>query len=207
MLKKLAGLTAIAGLFIAGTASAQITGTAHDFSGDGWNATNEICAVCHTPHNSLTQDLDKPLWNHTQSTTDFSASLYASDTLDATLNNPQGISRLCMSCHDGSVALDSFGTAPTSTTFVTGDALLGLTLAEDHPVSFTWDNTLGDAEIVDPAVATSGLGGTIAVDLLFGAGNDQMECGSCHDVHGTANPALLRVDNSGSAFCLTCHSK
>jgi hypothetical protein len=34
MFKKLAGLTAIAGLFIAGTASAQITGSVHDFTAE-----------------------------------------------------------------------------------------------------------------------------------------------------------------------------
>jgi hypothetical protein len=66
MFRKLAGLTAIAGLFIAGTAGAgTLEGSAHDFSdnanrfaqtGDAWssenNANGELCIVCHAPHNN-----------------------------------------------------------------------------------------------------------------------------------------------------------
>ena len=52
MFKKLTGLALVAGLFLAGTASAQITSTAHDLRGDITGLT-EICVVCHAPHNNI----------------------------------------------------------------------------------------------------------------------------------------------------------
>ena len=52
------------GLFITTSATAEITGSAHDFSGSGWNSTGEMCVVCHTPHSSDTSVTDGPLWNH-----------------------------------------------------------------------------------------------------------------------------------------------
>ncbi len=110
-------------------------------------------------------------------------------------------SKLCLSCHDGTVALDSFGGA-TGTDFMTGGALLSTDLTNDHPVSIDYNVT--DTGLF-PVGNTSGLGSTIDSDLLF-SGN--VECASCHDVHDTAgNDALLRIDNSGSTLCLTCHNK
>ena len=41
----------------------------------------------------------------------------------------------------------------------------------------------------------------------------QVECATCHDPHGpetvpgTPNPTFLRIANTGSAVCLTCHAK
>ncbi len=43
----------------------------------------------------------------------------------------------------------------------------------------------------------------------------KVECASCHDPHGvpsggagsTFKPTFLRVANTGSALCLTCHTK
>ena len=32
----------------------NISGSAHDFSGHGWNTGGELCEVCHTPHNAVT---------------------------------------------------------------------------------------------------------------------------------------------------------
>jgi predicted CXXCH cytochrome family protein len=34
-----------------------------------------------------------------------------------------------------------------------------------------------------------------------------VECASCHDPHTAANPTFLRVSNSASGVCLTCHNK
>lgn len=189
----------------------QITGTAHDFSSDTWNTSGEICIVCHTPHNGTTV-LNAPLWNHETTTATFT--LYAGgSTMDATLSQPTGQSRLCLSCHDGTVALDSYG-GTSGTSFIdaagVGDpaitGLVGTDLSNDHPISFTYDGTLAtaDGELYDPTVATTSLGGTIAEDMLFG---DQMQCASCHDVHGTGNSSLLRIANTGSLLCLTCHEK
>jgi len=183
----------------------QITGSAHDFSGETWNTTGEICIVCHTPHNAMTGIADAPLWNHQLSTATFT--LYSTGTLDATMGQPDGSSKLCLSCHDGTVALENFGGITTGTTEITGDALIGTDLGNDHPVSFTYNTALAtaDGELEDPSTGLSGLGGTIDDDMLI---SGKMQCSSCHDVHNTAgiNYMLLK-SNSACALCLTCHLK
>ena len=203
------GLVAVSAVAIAvlPIAGAGITGSAHDFSSDSWSG-GEICAPCHTPHNAdISADAaGAPLWNHEVTSTTFT--LYSSGTLDASVGQPAGASKLCLSCHDGSVALDSFGGA-TGTTNISGSADLGTDLNAHHPISFTYNTALAtaDGELEDPSTANSGLGSTIDADLLF---SGSLECASCHDVHdtvSTGNENLLVIDNAGSALCLTCHQK
>ncbi|MDC0358621.1 cytochrome c3 family protein [Oligoflexia bacterium] len=182
-----------------------IANSEHDFSGQAWNTTGEICVVCHTPHNADTTVSEAPLWNH--QVTSATYNLYSSTTLDATMGQPDASSKLCLSCHDGTVAIDNFGGTTNGTNYVSGSALIGSDLRNDHPVSFTYDTSLAstDGELHDPATTTSGLGGTITQDLLFAS---KVQCASCHDVHDSAGQdALLRKSNAGSAFCLTCHDK
>ena len=183
----------------------NISGSAHDFSAETWNTTDEICIVCHTPHNADVSVADAPLWNHMLTSSTFT--LYTSPTLDATLGQPSGSSKLCLSCHDGSIALENFSGATGGTHFITGGALLGTDLSDDHPISFTYNTALATADggLNDPSTASSGLGGTIAEDMLF---NGIMQCASCHDVHnGAGVDNLLLKSNSASALCLTCHAK
>jgi predicted CXXCH cytochrome family protein len=147
------------------------------------------------------------LWNHAVTTAAYT--LYDSPTMNAETGQPGGVSKACLSCHDGTVALDSFG-GSTGTNFIGGGANFGTDLSNDHPVSFTYNAALVTADgggLYLPSV-DSGLGGSIAEDMLFGAGNDQVECASCHDVHNAANQeSLLLMSNAGSALCLTCHAK
>lgn len=185
----------------------SITGSAHDFSGKSWNSTGEICVVCHTPHNAQTGVTDAPLWNHEVTTTTFT--IYNTATFDATGGQPNGASKLCLSCHDGTVAIDNFGGTTNGSNFIGGGKNLGADISNDHPVSFTYDDALAtaDGELHAPSSTNSGLGGTIADDLLIGG---SMECSSCHDVHNTDavnGTKLLVKTNSGSALCLTCHAK
>jgi len=200
------------GLLFSGAASAQITGTAHDFSdnvgagNDAWNPSTEICVVCHTPHNAYevgegvagASGTRGPLWNRTlsavndytvYSSTNRVGSFLEASTTGSQTTDPSGVSKLCLSCHDGTIALDSFGrtgagafepgTAGNTMQDVRPNANIGegsgLTgdLSDDHPVAFTFPTT-------DP---------------------------TCHDVHGTGNDNLLRVDNVGSGLCLNCHTK
>lgn len=186
-------------------AQTGITGSEHDFSGQGWGTT-EICEPCHTPHNADATISDAPLWNHQTTTTNFI--LYSSSTLTTTtLTQPDASSKLCLSCHDGTVALENFGGNTTGTHFIGGGANIGTTLADDHPVSFVYNTALSTADggLFDPATHITSLGGTIEDDLLIGG---KLQCASCHDVHnGYNNPSLLKIDNDASAFCLTCHDK
>lgn len=195
-------LAAAAITLAANVGFAQITGTAHDLSGAAWNTTTEICVVCHTPHNADTTI--GILWNH-ELTTHTGYTLYDSATLNHVPGDPGGSSKLCLSCHDGTVAVDSFGGA-TGTTFITGNALLGTDLSGSHPLSFLYDSALAtaDGELSDPLVASSGLGSTIDADMLFAG---MLECGSCHDPHNNTNNPFLVMSNASSTLCLTCHTK
>ena len=206
MKKMIMVLVAMAVVMAAPGAMAQITNTLHDFSGASWNSGGEICEPCHTPHNG---DMSVVvLWNHDVTTNSFN--VYTSATLHASVGQPSAESEGCLSCHDGTVALDAFGGAAGSTN-LTGTTLLGTDLSDDHPISFAYDNALftTDGELHDPANTASGVGtGNIDDDMLFGASNDQLECASCHDPHGSAgHSSLLVKSNAGSALCLTCHDK
>ncbi len=191
-------------LLWAGTAQAQgISGSAHDFTSKTWNSDGELCQPCHVPHNANTSVTDSPLWSRSALTTEtFTA--YSSGSLQATVGQPDGTSKLCLSCHDGTVALESFPGGGTGTTYQDD---FGTDLSGEHPISFTYDAALAasDGELFDPSTANSGLGGTIDADMLIGG---KMECATCHDVHDAAgNGKLLMKANTGSALCITCHDK
>jgi predicted CXXCH cytochrome family protein len=207
------GLTS---LIMPGVIWAAITGTAHDFSASAWNDTGEICVTCHTPHNAQATQLI-PLWNHTPTAT-AAFTLYASSTLQATVAQPDGASMACLSCHDGTIALDQFGgngvSPGTLIGAISANADLGTGLENDHPISFDYNTALAtsDGGLRDPSIATVGsIAGTptIQASLLIA---DRMQCSSCHDVHASKGDAataarLLIVDNGGSDLCLTCHDK
>ncbi len=194
-----------------GAAAGTIAGSAHDFSGSGWSG-GQICLPCHTPHKANTTVADAPLWNHALTAAVFT--LYSSTTLNAVMAQPGGISKLCLSCHDGTVAVNSFG-GTTGTTFVSGSKLIGTNLNSEHPIGFTFNTALAtsDGALKDPSVATATIGsgtqtktGTIAGTMLYGG---KLECASCHDVHNTFTNGgkLLKVAIGGSALCTTCHAK
>jgi predicted CXXCH cytochrome family protein len=209
--------------FAFGTQSAMaaigsIVGSKHDFSSTGNSGfagpSNQVCIYCHAPHASTTET---PLWNHASTATTFT--LYSSSTLSATdMGQPGGVSKLCLSCHDGTVAIDNFGGTGANSLNKFGAnsaANLGTSLANDHPIGFTYNAALvtADPGLADPVATAVTIGtgntGTIATKMLFAG---KMECASCHDVHnsvsGTAEESkLVRISTAGSALCIACHKK
>ncbi len=217
-LKVAAGVLA-AGLFAGQASAGTIVGTDHDFSTSGFSG-GQLCVVCHTPHNSDTSVSTAPLWNHEVTVTTFT--MYTSPTMDAAQDaQPSGTSKLCLSCHDGTVAIDSFG-GNVGTDFMNGDHAVGSggDLTDDHPISITFDTSLAvtDPGLHDPASTTVTIGaggdktrtGTIS-NLLLPA--DKVQCSSCHDVHnnfvaaGTGGDPMLKITSNGSEICLACHNK
>jgi predicted CXXCH cytochrome family protein len=182
-----------------------IQGTSHDFR--NYTATGELCVPCHTPHNANTTVPNSPLWNHQVTSQTFTP--YSTTTLDATVGQPSGVSKLCLSCHDGLTAVDNYGGTTNGTWLITGREHMGTDLTNDHPISFVYDQTLAnqDGELKDPTTAVTPLGGTIQEDLL--SAGLTLECSSCHDVHNgySSNPELLKITPNGSTLCLTCHVK
>lgn len=201
------GLLLAAAMLVVRPIPASIQGSAHDFS--ALDANQQICVFCHASHEADTTVNDAPLWNHDVTTKNYQ--LYNSPTFDASPVQPSGASRLCLSCHDGTIAVDAYG-GNSGVIFLGGSAAIGADeLVNDHPVSFVYDDALAvqDGELYSPSAAPSGLGGTISQDLLF---NGSMECASCHDVHNGAsaeavNDNLLIITRVRSQICLTCHDK
>ena len=60
----------------------------------------EVCIFCHTPHRAAST---RPLWNREAPILPYTP--YTSSSMDADLDQPTGSSKMCLSCHDGSIAL------------------------------------------------------------------------------------------------------
>lgn len=155
------------------------------------------CDSCHTPHHGDTLG-GVPLWSGKASTATFT--VYTSSSLNAAVGQPDGASKLCLACHDGTNPAYSWMAA---------ERKIGTNLTTSHPVSFVYDSALAstDGFLKDPSAASS-LGGTIAQDLLEGG---KMQCSSCHDVHTSGiGENLLRghdFTHGDPSLCRMCHVK
>ena len=218
------------------TQAASIQGSKHDLTASwrgykhaGWkfNDYKSPCAYCHVPHNGSS---DGPLWNRPLPAAN-SYTVYDSNTLDSSTTSISTQSLLCLSCHDGTIAVDNVLNKPADyvnntgshrrmSRDTTGDscnechdtkeygvtqAFLTTDLSNDHPVSFTYNSALAtaDGELRDPSV-NSGLGGSIANTMLS---NGKLECTSCHNVHDPQYEPFLIKPNNNSQLCTTCHIK
>jgi len=202
-MKKVIKLLVAAAAVIGGQLFASIGGSKHDFQSSGW--TTEICKPCHTPHEADLTVTDAPLWNHEVSVATYTP--YDSPTMDVTMVEPGPVSKLCLSCHDGTVALDSFG-GGTGSNFIPAGSNLGTDLSDDHPIGITWTHQtiLGTCNPCHFPISRP----PETMDAPFfsddGGVTYKVECASCHDVHNSKNNTfLLQIDNTGSALCLYCH--
>src|SRR3989344_4765644 len=169
-------------IFLASTASLDsatvinpdvpgVAGTKHNLSiyGPGSvvaTSTTEICVFCHTPHFAQPST---PLWNKQDTGTTYT--IYSTATMTAnTLGQPTGSSRLCLSCHDGAIAIGSLLNAPgavladtlnlvgagvidpaTGALVSTSAANIGIDLSNDHPISFAYSSSYPtNSEVKDP---------------------------------------------------------
>lgn len=183
----------------------SILGSKHDLTPIGPGpikaiSETEVCNFCHTPHHAVA---NTPLWSHALSSQTYT--LYGSSTTKAAVGQPTGSSRLCLSCHDGTVALGMVVNRPSPipfqsgvTTLPAGDTSLATDLSDDHPISFAYDHGLVSArgQLKDP----SGLTGAVRLDK-----NNAVQCTSCHDPHDNRFGKFLVAANTESALCLTCH--
>jgi predicted CXXCH cytochrome family protein len=200
----------------------------------------EVCIFCHIPHNALPA---VPLWNHTVSSSAYT--MYKSDYLSrsgydiptelgVSPSSPGYRSRLCLSCHDGTVAIGGIyimkGEILTSpiemmsgvTTMPSGTGNIGTNLTNDHPVAIKYENkTINfgsgsrtmELNAVAPAINPKPY---IGVKLYDGTGvggsvKGYVECTSCHDPHTESPKFLVRNDSnlaeSIKNICSACHDK
>jgi len=199
----LIGLFFVPSVALAGTGGVRSTRHNLSVSGPGpvkAATENRVCVFCHTPHNAQPAT---PLWNHRLSGQTYSP--YTSTTMNASPGQPTGSSKLCLSCHDGTIALGDVTSEPSpiamsggTTTLPPGNTNLGVDLSNDHPVSFPYTPFLSgaDGQLANPA--------TLTADVTLDA-NGEVQCTACHDPHSNAWPQFLVMDNTGSAICGSCH--
>ncbi|MBF0614363.1 MAG: cytochrome c3 family protein [Magnetococcales bacterium] len=243
------------------------------------NNYGEVCVYCHTPHGA-NENISAPLWNRTlKSNTYQTYDQLGTSTLTAAVNAPGVSSLACLSCHDGTVAVDSIINMPgsgkynaasrtshqeafldswsgtgSSTTSTNHHALaatspnggvgclachsgpsgpevatdftafaIGTDLRNDHPVGIDLPTARIGNDFLGPTVSLSRIAfydkdndsrpDPNEVRFYKSGSTYRVECASCHDPHGVApnssssiNPSFLRVNNAGSALCLSCHA-
>jgi predicted CXXCH cytochrome family protein len=182
-----------------------VVGSQHDLTAGGSapvkSAAVDVCIFCHAPHNIMPNIT--PLWDHTLSKVTYTP--YASTTYKSGVQTPSaGSSKLCLSCHDGTVAVGLTVAAGliTTTGVMNSSDVFGTDLSHSHPMSIT---PVDDGSLVSTLFASPPTTKDPTVLLVSG----KIECTTCHDPHvpnkDAANPMFLVRSNSGSAICLACH--
>jgi len=202
--------TAVFVAMLAGAAISQdtsrITNTPHNLNTvDVWGVVvpqNRVCLPCHTSHGAKMDDdgKDLVLWNH--EITDETFDMYTTSAGHQG-GQPEGTSKLCLSCHDGATAIDSFG---GNSDFFNNVRIapdrpsnLGTDLRDDHPIGIQYPPP--DLTGYNDKSTFSG------VKVVTVNGIDRVECTSCHDPHDNSLGMFLRQTLDGSAICLECHDK
>lgn len=222
--------SAIALLLIAGAvllpgddvARAQVDNTPHDLalSGTTDDDNGEICVFCHTPHGART-DITAPLWNKPESTPPGDYQTYDSTTMDGEVLTVGSVSVACLTCHDGTQAMDAVINEPGSGLGDDGDlnalgvmppfssATITTDLRDDHPIGVQYGGYDGGTGKIDPDFKGTGEGlqtgiGHLGlprwwVDTAAGAGG----------VRDKTDMILYTRDNGGTnepfVECASCH--
>jgi predicted CXXCH cytochrome family protein len=222
-----------------GQAAIGIVGSAHDFyvNTNAWiNGTTpwltgsrtNVCGECHIIH-TAPDPKNGPLWIHTPSSQTYKTYDQAgSDTFDAlgltvTLGSS---SKACLSCHDGTVAINDQttligGGLSTTTNKIVGgtpvfatDVIIPVNnndLTHMHPIGVSYTAAaaaLPSGEL--KATTTSFPGTSLTVGTQLKGVNKTIECSSCHDIHrtrGNAPNSGIYTVASGQNLCLGCHNK
>jgi hypothetical protein len=177
----------------------------------------EVCKFCHIPHTPVAP---QALWSHALS----SSGQYQTPLLRGggrrvgeAIPQPDGASRLCLSCHDGTVALGDVAGEPRPLSMAGAQRLgpgrrshLGTDLSGSHPVSFVvQDRPVEElGSLVDMGIRPLALiHGDPDVKL---DPQGKMQCTTCHDPHSDRFYQPGRVPRfwvkpTVAEVCLTCH--
>ncbi len=144
---------------------AGVATTKHNLSSTGPGSIKAVsekgtCVFCHTPHGAI-NPADGPLWNKTLSSAIYTLPSNAQGawaTLLTTVGQPDRGAKLCLSCHDGTVAIGLVVNTPgpgntgqpipmagvTAEGKIpsTAAGYLGINISGHHPVSIAMNDTL-----------------------------------------------------------------
>ncbi len=182
----------------------SVVNTKHNLSVSGTGdikaaSETEICLFCHTPHSSRPES---PMWNKSEQGVTYT--LYRSSTMQAMPGQPDGTSMLCLSCHDGTIALGNILSRSTARSFQKGVtnipaglSNLSTNLRNDHPISIEYTAGLAtaDGQLKPPSAILP------PVTLEKG----KVQCTSCHDPHKNLLSDFLVVTTRNSDLCNSCH--
>ena len=211
----LASLTiAVISLLLAGVAGAgSIMDSKHNLSVTGKgeiksSSETQVCIFCHSSHNASPEG---PLWNHV-TTTPGKFNTYKRSTLDSQPQQPNGATKLCLSCHDGTIAVGavrglsepipmqnvgSRGEIPA-----TRKSHIGTDLTGTHPVSVMYSQNvaLADAHLRWPPFDPEKEVGTDAAGYV--------QCTACHDPHDDSRSGKYPFWKKATfdEVCDVCHS-
>lgn len=154
-------------------AQTGIKGSKHDLS-SGVNDNYEVCVFCHTPHGA-SSEVEAPLWNKPAGVEAYRT--YDSATIDGQTLPVGSVSSACLTCHDGTQAMDTVINAPgrgpgdgrigsgvgTMSTNVISN--LGVDLRNDHPVGIQYGGYSEGRGQIDPNFVNSATGLQSAIML------------------------------------------
>lgn len=213
IIRRLLIIAAVLGLIPLGILAKQkssIFQTKHNLSvsgrGDIKSQTEtRVCIFCHSSHNASSEG---PLWNH-ETTAPSKFKSYKSSTMDGVTEQPNGATKLCLSCHDGTIAVGAIkGLAQPLHMQQAGRGAipdgrksnLGTDLSGTHPVSikFKQSMALSDRHLRWPPQDPTNKVGTDA--------DGYVQCTACHDPHGSASDELpFWHKETFSEVCDVCH--
>lgn len=211
-----------------GTYTTATGGAAMHTINPSWSAASyTLCNFCHIAHKFSDEATGAPgplLWNHTATSGGYTtySSPYMSATVEAItptdIGNP---SALCLSCHDGTVAVNSnyaevtgSGVPQVTLPGSTGMVINPADISKQHPINFKYTAALATADgtLKPPASLTSvDAAGEIP---LFNGG--YMQCSTCHEPHQKSGiltrdfataAGATRSGTTGWSWCLYCHSQ
>jgi predicted CXXCH cytochrome family protein len=192
-----------------GWSQTQTTGDilgSHDLSMSGTShiqgSMSAACLYCHVPHSGQGK---AALWGQSYSSQIYST--YVSGTAQNTTVQPTlgDSSSMCLSCHDGTVAVGQVTPYGPYIMHGTFPNTMGSQLQGSHP--FSLQLPLKDAASLVSSLTANGKTNdpTNSVNLIKG----NIECTSCHNPHiqsvDKASPNFLVRDNAKGAICLACH--
>jgi len=192
-----------------------------------------VCILCHTPHNA--NPSAGALWSLNLDPATITITPYkwtAPPNQGISFNSDPlvGPSRLCLTCHDGNVAIDTAGDTIQS---AYPQDVISTNLCVTHPIGFSYDDAFNTRGIKELANKNSYLATAITISNVPGVHNQItrnsslrisdilyegsiVTCMTCHDIHNDQNVTpdpghtynyLLWAKEEGSLNCLSCHIK